>query len=57
MQFQAKSCYKKDDLVKAPMDIDDSDLDMILMEDLNEVLNHEDISDSDVDMDWLNIVK
>jgi hypothetical protein len=33
------------------MDIDDSDLDMILMEDLNEVLNHEDISDSDADMD------
>jgi hypothetical protein len=30
---------------------------MILMEDLNEVLNHEDISDSDADMDWFYIVK
>ena len=48
MQFiQVKSHYKKDDLTRKPVNMDeinDSDLDMLL-DDLKEVLDEEDISD------------
>ena len=51
MQFiQVTSHYKKDDLTRKPVNMDeinDSDLDMLL-DDLKEVLDEEDISD------WLN---
>jgi hypothetical protein len=48
MQFiQVTSHYKKDDLTRKPVNMDeinDSDLDMLL-DDLKEVLDEEDISD------------
>ena len=47
MQFQVTSQYKKDDLTRKPINMDeinDSDLDMLL-DDLKEVLDEEDISD------------
>ena len=52
MKFEATSNFKKDDLL-APRggldEINDSDLDMLL-DDLQDVLNEEEISDSDIDM-------
>ena len=47
MQFQVTSQYKKEDLTRKPINMDeinDSDLDMLL-DDLKEVLDEEDISD------------
>lgn len=47
MQIQVTSQYKKDDLTRKPINMDeinDSDLDMLL-DDLKEVLDEEDISD------------
>jgi hypothetical protein len=47
MQFQVTSQYKKEDLTRKVVNMDeinDSDLDMLL-DDLKEVLDEEDISD------------